>query len=242
MDVYALGFFGEKWLEAKKQRMSNLLKIATPDEALYREIMLSLGYPKNKVKFLELALMLPYSEIKKLGDKLTIEKALLFRAGFLDDMKGLPANFDISLRMDQSVWEFRGIRPANRPDLRIKGVANLLSITTEKGLVFFFQDRIEAQVSNKKPRNALKNVMSFNGIGEQRKEEMFFNIILPFFTVYSKDKRILTFLEFLFKNHPPLADNRIIKAFKNKYNNEIATLDGYMGALYLMKKQGDNDE
>jgi len=56
---------GEKWLEIKKQRMQNLLKIASPDEALYREIMLSLGYPKNKVNFLELALILPYSEIKK---------------------------------------------------------------------------------------------------------------------------------------------------------------------------------
>ena len=56
---------GEKWLEIKKQRMQNLLKIAPPDEALYREIMLSLGYPKNKVNFLELALILPYSEIKK---------------------------------------------------------------------------------------------------------------------------------------------------------------------------------
>ena len=43
-------------LRKKKQRMSDLLKIALPDEALYREIMLSLGYPKNKVQFLELAL------------------------------------------------------------------------------------------------------------------------------------------------------------------------------------------
>ncbi|MEN3046908.1 MAG: hypothetical protein ABDH49_08040 [Candidatus Hydrothermales bacterium] len=44
--------------------MKNLLRITEPDEALYREIMLSLGYHKNKVQFLELALMLPYREIK----------------------------------------------------------------------------------------------------------------------------------------------------------------------------------
>ena len=56
----------DKWLELKKQQMQNLLKIALPDEALYREIMLSLGYPNNKINFLELALLTPYAEIKKL--------------------------------------------------------------------------------------------------------------------------------------------------------------------------------
>ncbi len=60
-----LNHLGDKWLKLKKQRMQNLFKIASPDEALYREVMLSLGYPKNKVNFLELALILPYSEIKR---------------------------------------------------------------------------------------------------------------------------------------------------------------------------------
>jgi len=72
-----LNHLGEKWLELKKRRMQNLLKIALPDEALYREIMLSLGYPKNKVNFLELALITPYAEIRKLKEKSIIEKALL---------------------------------------------------------------------------------------------------------------------------------------------------------------------
>ncbi len=65
MSFIDLIHLGENWLDLKKQRMQNLLKIALPDEALYREIMLSLGYPKNKVNFLELALILPYSEIKR---------------------------------------------------------------------------------------------------------------------------------------------------------------------------------
>jgi len=45
-----LNKLGAEVLESKIQRMKNLLKIALPDEALYREIMLSLGYPKNKVQ------------------------------------------------------------------------------------------------------------------------------------------------------------------------------------------------
>ena len=75
MLIINLNHLGNKWLEAKKQRMQNLLKIASPDEALYREIMLSLGYPKNKVNFLELALLFPYSEVRKLKDGKIIEKA-----------------------------------------------------------------------------------------------------------------------------------------------------------------------
>ena len=83
-------------LKTKKQ---NLLKIAPPDEALYREMMLSLGYPKNKVNFLELALILSYSEVKRLEKRKTIEKALLYRAGFTDDRDGLPEDFDFSLKI-----------------------------------------------------------------------------------------------------------------------------------------------
>ena len=46
-------------LIATTTRMENLLKIANPDEALYRELMLALGYKNNKVQFLELAMILP---------------------------------------------------------------------------------------------------------------------------------------------------------------------------------------
>ena len=49
--------------------MQNLLKITNRDEALYREIMLSLGYKNNKLQFLELALLLPYNQIQKLKEK-----------------------------------------------------------------------------------------------------------------------------------------------------------------------------
>ncbi|MGC9200989.1 MAG: DUF2851 family protein, partial [Candidatus Aenigmatarchaeota archaeon] len=108
-----LNQLGNRWLELKKQRMQNLLKIALTDEALYREIMLSLGYPSNKVNFLELALITPYAGIRKLKERQIIEKALLYRAGFTDDKEGLPEDFDFSLKMDKSVWNYKGIRPAN---------------------------------------------------------------------------------------------------------------------------------
>jgi len=43
-----LDFLGAERLRRKKVRMANLLKIAHPDEALYREIMVALSY-KNDI-------------------------------------------------------------------------------------------------------------------------------------------------------------------------------------------------
>lgn len=217
--------------------MQNLLKIAFPDEALYREIMLSLGYPNNKVNFLELALITPYAEIRKLKEKHIIEKALLYRAGFTDDKNGLPQDFDFSLKLDKSVWNYKGIRPANFPEKRIKGISILLSETIEKGIVNFFIDRIKAELNNKDPKDAVKKIMNFEGVGVQRKTEMFFNIIMPFLMVYSDYDKIKNFLNFLFEKHPPLSENRFIKSFKINFPDiKIENVKTYMGALFFTKK------
>ncbi|MCM8772325.1 MAG: DUF2851 family protein [Candidatus Omnitrophica bacterium] len=230
-------WLGEKWLESKIQRMQNLLKIALPDEALYREIMLSLGYPKNKVNFLELALITPYAEIKKLKEKTTIQQALLYRAGFIDEKEGLPENFDFSLRMDKSIWEYKGIRPANYPEKRIKGISPLLSESIEKGLVNFFLEKIKSQTKNKNVKSALKNIMNFKGIGIQRKEEMFFNIIMPFMIVFTENRDIKKFLKYMFENYPPLAQNKIIKSFNVQYPEiKLKNVKAYMGAIFFQSK------
>ena len=232
-----LNHLGEKWLKLKKQRMQNLLKIASSGEAIYREIMLSLGYPKNKVNFLKLALLFPYSELKKLKDGQIIEKALLYRAGFLNNKDGLPKDFDLSLKMDKSVWEYKSIRPANFPEKRIKGIVNLLEKSLEKGLVNFFLEKIFCQIENKNPKSALKNIMDFKGIGKQRKEEMFFNIVMPFLMVFSKDEKIQQFLKLMFETYPPLQDNRLTKAFKKRNPDlKITTAKEYMGVIFYQKQ------
>ncbi|MGB9794958.1 DUF2851 family protein [Caldisericum exile] len=231
-----LNQLGNRWLELKKQRMQNLLKIALPDEALYREIMLSLGYPSNKVNFLELALITPYAEIKKLKERQIIEKVLLYRAGFTDDKKGLPEDFDFSLKMDKSVWNYKAIRPANFPEKRIKGISMLLSETIEEGIVHFFLERIKMELNNKEPKDAVKRIMNFDGIGVQRKMEMFFNIIMPFFMVYSDGDEIRNFLNFIFEEHPPLNENKLIKSFKLNYPDiKIKNVKTYMGVIMFQK-------
>lgn len=230
-------YYGERWLELKVQRMLNLLKIASADEALYREIMLSLGYPKNKLNFLELAFLTPYSEIKKLGTREIVEKALLYRAGLIEDKTNIPSFFDFSLRMSKTIWEYKGTRPSNFPEKRIKGISYLLSETVNIGIVNYFQEKINQRIKNKKPVLALKKIMNFEGIGIQRKEEMFFNIILPFFIAFSDDLKFKGFLRFMFENYPPLKDNRLTKDFKANYPSiKINTVKEYMGALLFQKE------
>lgn len=228
---------GNQWLELKKQRMQNLLKIALPDEALYREIMVSLGYSENKVNFLELSLITPYSEIRKLKEKLIIEKALLYRAGFINDKNGLPEDFDFSLKIDKSVWIYKGIRPANFPENRIKGISGLLTKTAECGLVNFFLKRIKRANNYSTPQISLKNIMNFEGIGLQRKEEMFFNIIMPFMMADSEDNEVQSFLRFMFESYPPLSENKFIKDFKINHSQvEIMNVKTYMGAILFQKQ------
>lgn len=195
----------------KKKRMSNLLKIALPDEALYREIMLSHGYPKNKVQFLELALLLPYSEIWKLKTKKLIENALLYRAGLIDDCTQLENKFDTTFKMHKPLWIYKSIRSANIQEKRIQNISHLLSISINEWLVNFSLGRIYSQARNNDPKVDLKKIMDFWGIGKSRKEEMFFNIIFPFMLVYKTDRSLKTLFTFLFENHLPLAENRITK-------------------------------
>lgn len=201
---------GEKRLLNKKERMKNLLKIAQPDEALYREIMLSLGYRKNKIQFQELAMILPYSEICRLQDQETIERALLYRGGLINSKSGLPKDFDTSLKMKKSVWKYQGVRPPNFPERRIKSISGFFSESCGDGIYEFFRRKIKENfipsVDRKDTPQIVNRIVSFKGVGEIRGLEIFFNILLPFYEViFESDGQaeIVKFLDALYDN-PPL--------------------------------------
>lgn len=247
MNHLYLNILAEQWLEEKKQRMNNLRKIALPDEALYREIMLSLGYPKNKVQFLELALLLPYCEIQKLETQSLIEKALLYRAGFIQDANGLPADFDTSLKLDKPYWIFQSIRPVNFPDKRIEGISYLLSETIDKGIYNYFKEQIEknifVELNKSSAKKAVEKIMSFQGVGISKKREMFFNIIFPFFLSDETFSAYHNFLVRIFEIHPPLEQNATIKKFYQIYSSThhseeitISNTKEYFGAIKYVNK------
>ncbi len=240
-----LSELGIKRLNLKKLRMKNLLKIALPDEALYREIMLSLGYKNNKNQFLELALITPFSEIKKLKDKDKIKLALLHRAGFVD-ATGKFDNFDFSLKMEKSVWNLKHVRPQNHPQKRIEQISYLLSKTaTMNGVFDFFRSKIEESyfidwgntfLTNQKiTGKILKRIMDFPGLGLGRKTDMFFNIILPFFLVFyegEQNQNMVEFLSTIFEYHKPLAVNSIVRDSMKMLNIEkVNSAKEYFGLI-----------
>lgn len=80
--------------------------------------------------------------------------------------------------------------------------------------------------------------MDFKGIGKQRKEEMFFNIVMPFLMVFSKGEKIQRFLNFMFETHPPLTDNRLTRAFKNNHADvTITSVKQYLGVIFFEKQE-----
>lgn len=98
---------------------------------------------------------------------------------------------------------------------------------------YLFPDNVRAK--NISPLR--KNIMNFEGIGIQRKEEMFFNIIMPFMMVYSQDDEVQNSLRFMFENYPPLSENRVIKSFKLSYPQvKIENAKTYMGAILFQKQ------
>lgn len=249
-----LDYLGNERLRGKKERMENLLKIANTDEALYREIMLALGYKNNKVQFLELAMILPYSEISKLNEPDTIEKTLLYRAGLDKSRNGLPEDFDFSLKMNKSVWRYRGVRPYNRPEKRIKGVSRFLHKSCKDGLCQMFETTIERAFSGNTDQNSARKFckelaklftdIPEGAIGKARAYEIMFNIIFPFFMAYFKQKGNNQFFEFLYRIfvvHPSLQDNSVTKYMKlhlfghdtNKAKKVIDNVLRYFGLIQL---------
>lgn len=251
-DFINLDLWGEKCLSRKKQRMANLLKIAEPDEALYREIMLSLGYKNNKVQFLELSTIVPFSKIKALKNQNLIEKALLYRAGLTKDKDGLPKDFNFSLKMDKSVWNYKDVRPANFPEKRIKSISVFLAESSiSGGLESIFRKRIEenytSQLNKNKVIKIVQKIGSIDGIGKQRALEILFNIILPFYIVLFEregQKQYIDFIERLYEFHPPLSDNITTKAMKAKLGETTTSVKQYMGLieLYNQKHEAGEDD
>lgn len=80
--------------------------------------------------------------------------------------------------------------------------------------------------------------MSFKGVGIDRKREMFFNIILPFYLADDTFNKYHQFLLKIFETHPPLEENSAIKKFyrlvlSNDSNEKIkfSNVKEYFGAI-----------
>lgn len=149
---------GDSWFEDRRARMRRRLERLGPDEVLYREILVALGYKHNQAAMAELARRCPLSVLE--GGAGEIERRLRRAA------EGLPAG----------MWRLRNVRPANHPWRRLAGMARFLAAARGEGLT----RGLQARAGRMEFMTAWLDPDGSGLIGPARAREIALNIFLPF--------------------------------------------------------------
>ena len=149
-----LDALGEEWYAERRGRMERALERSTPDDVLYREILVALGYKHNKAAMAEVARRCPLSSLE--GEAPAIERRMLAAA------ESLP----------RAMWRLRNVRPANHPWRRLAGMARFLAAARGEGLA--------RGLAGRPTLAAMTAWISHDGIGEARAVEIALNVFIPF--------------------------------------------------------------
>jgi hypothetical protein len=137
---------GEERLRRKAERLAATIQEKGADQILYEEVFCALGYKQNKAPFRRLAELVPLESLREDagGDLKTAYAVLMGVAGLLPKQPkpGWDAETRLFIRtlwdlwwrkrerwenriMPAGSWHLAGLRPANRPERRIMGAADL---------------------------------------------------------------------------------------------------------------------
>ena len=153
-----LGAAGEEWFAERRARMRRALERGTADGALYREILVALGYKHNKAAMAEVARRCPLEALR--GDAGAIEGRLRAAAS----------------SVPPEMWRLRGVRPANHPWRRLSGMARFLAAAGEEGLA----RGLAARASSLEGMAAWLDPDGTGQIGRSRAREIALNVFVPF--------------------------------------------------------------
>lgn len=152
-----LGALGDRWFRERRARMERRLGRSGPDEALYRETLVALGYKQNQAAMAEVARRRPLASLP--ADAGGAEAALRGAAA------SLPAG----------AWRLRSVRPANHPWRRLAGMARFLAAARAEGLARGLERRRSL------PEMAAWLDPDGTGlIGRARAVEIALNVFVPF--------------------------------------------------------------
>jgi hypothetical protein len=202
---------GKSRFEEKSSRLLMDLVDADADQILYQALMQALGYSQNKAPFLELARLVPLHVLddRMEGEtdestELILRTVLIGSAGLLDRHMGngsfqreieLWRSMKLERQMDQDRWRLASLRPVNRPERRLMGMAHLLVRFRHRGLVAGLTEDINRGVAALS-RTELENrllVDSYDDkgafIGAGRAGEMAVNVVLPFLSALGEHER-----------------------------------------------------
>ncbi|MHB1417564.1 MAG: DUF2851 family protein [Chloroflexota bacterium] len=202
-----------------------------PDEVVYRGLLDAMGYSQNRAPFRELAARLPLAELSILaravpaGERADFfARALLAKAGLTPEPPGPTVDGTYLAPMRREQWRIAGIRPANQPERRIRGVAHLLAAHADGGLA----RRLCLDWPEAPPRRACAELRrrlvvrdptgggrAGNLVGPGRAADVVVNVLLPFTLAYADLHSRPALREAVlaaYGQHRRLADNEITRA------------------------------
>jgi len=238
-------------LERKAEVITNELNKAHGDwdEVAYRFFMRQMGMKVNSEAFYELALIVPYSIIRKYAHSLLKIEALLFGAsGMLPassnekyiielekEYKFLIHKHDFDRTINPVMWKFLRLRPANFPTLRLAQAASLLA-NSHSIFELFTEKTIAIKLAKwhvsdywkthyKFSKKASQKVPTF---GKASLSLLLINVVAPLLTAYGKSIDNNTYIEKSINLISQLKpeQNKIIKAWKElsiQANNSAET-------------------
>ena len=205
------------------------------DELLYRGIMESLGYSRNRDAFLKLARLAPWRRLCQLSEGLTgaqraseVRQILAVTAG-LEEGERTSRIASGGKNMDRGEWRFAGVRPGNQPLPRIEGAAVLAERFLDTGLV----RGLRPAVTEDGPGPVVRALTAGGGgrtlIGKGRALDMAVNHVLPFFHAWSilvEDGGLAEDALRLYWRAPRLADNEMTREMASLLEVEGRLLKG----------------
>jgi len=208
------------------------LAVKGGDQVLYEGLMRALGYSRNKESFQELAYRLPLTALQEIASGesghrrgLVLGKALLSGAGLVPCSKGIDPRCEAE-------WHLSGLRPCNRPQLRIAGAGYLLARYIEKGLVPGVLKLVRC-ADLRRGYKILEHGMMVTGngaksalIGWGRAREIALNVVLPFSFAWGEMESQPVLREHtleLYRNYPKLEENQVTRQMQRQLFGEEGT-------------------
>ncbi|HLJ66374.1 MAG TPA: DUF2851 family protein [Chloroflexota bacterium] len=165
----------------RADRFAAELETLAPDQVIYQGILESLGYASNRDTFRELGEALPYAWLSAVPSD-DIAAVLLDAAGL-----GPPAGWELPARLPPGRWRLARLRPGNRPERRLRGLAIVLR-RAECRLADYLSTQTLAATTSAQLRSLVRAGEDGSAyIGSGRADEIVVSVILPFVAAFSAE-------------------------------------------------------
>ena len=249
--ILAIEEASERRFRKRSNRYLEKLLEEDADELLYRGIMESLGYSRNRDAFLKLARLVSWRRLCQAGKGLSgaqrvseVRRVLKVTAG-LEDGGSMARTVSRGEVMHRGEWRFAGIRPGNQPLPRIEGAAALAARFLDTGLVRGLRPAVAEDGTGSLVRALMVSEGGRTLIGKSRALDIAVNHVLPFFHAWSilvEDGSLAKDALRLYFRMPRLADNEMTREMASLLGIEKWLLKGavaHQGLIQMYREMLD---